>query len=166
MAAAQDIFHSSLDTRVGPGWIRLGENVAVDLSVVAAERALETSPAHLANLVKPSYDYVGIGVAHGADGGVYVVQDFGSRAAGAVAPPSPPKPRPAAPRTPAPAPVRRAAPPGPSPPSAPYPSTPSRPLPPLPPPPPPEPPQPSVRLVDVFVRLRALDAGVTQPLLG
>ena len=158
MAAAQDIFHSSLDTRVGAGWIRLGENVAVDLSVVAAHRALEASPAHLANLVKPTYDYVGIGVAHGADGGVYIVQDFGSRAAGA-APPPPPRPRPAAPSTPSPAPARRA--PRPRPPPSPV--APPTPSPPLPPPPAPPPPEPSVRLVDVFDRLRALDTGVTRP---
>ena len=107
MAAATNIFHSPLDTRVGADWVHLGENVAVDLSVEAAERALEASPEHLANLVRPSYDYIGIGVAHGSDGGVYVVQEFMQLAAGPPRLPSPPKPPPVVPKQPIASPVRR-----------------------------------------------------------
>ena len=164
MAAAQDVFHSPLDTRVRARWIRLGENVAVDVSVVAAERALEASPGHLVNLVSPSYNYVGIGVAHGADGGVYVVQEFME----AGAPPqqhSPPPPPPTAPRKPAAAPARRAQavrPPPPSPPPTSRPAPPPTP-PPAPPPAPPQPPQPSARLAYVFDRLRAFDANARRP---
>jgi len=160
MATAHDIFHSPLDQRVGADWVHLGENVAVDLSVEAAERALELSPEHLANLVSPAYDYIGIGVAHGSDGGVYVVQEFMQLASGPPPQPSPPKPPPAVPKKPMTAPVRRAAKPSPPAPS-PVPPT-ARPLPPPPPPAaPPEPRLPSGRLTDVFDRLRGFDAAVT-----
>jgi hypothetical protein len=165
MAAAHDIFHSSLDTRVGADWVRLGENVAVDLSVEAAEHALEASPEHLANLVSPSYDYIGIGVVRGTDGGVYVVQEFMRLASGPPQLPSPPKPAPPGPRLPIAAPVRRAARPSPRPSSSAPPAPPTaRPVPPPPPPaPPPAPRLPSVRLSDVFDRLRGFDAVLTPP---
>jgi hypothetical protein len=137
MAAAQRISHSALDARISGGWQHLGENVAVDVSVASAEVALEASPPHLENLVNPAFDYIGIGVAHGADGAVYVAQDFMQLGA---APPAP------APRQ-APRVVRSRAP------------APSRPVRAVPPPPaPPPPPQPSPRLADVFGRLRDLDA--------
>ena len=155
MAAAKQIFHSPLDARVAPGWLQVGENVAVDVSVVAAERTLEASPEHLANLINPSYDYVGIGVAHGADGGIYVAQDFMQLAA------SSPKPRPAPKAKPKPKPIvaaRRAqtpmTPPS-TPPSLHDPSPPVR--------APTTARHPSTRLTDVFDRLRGLDADVPRP---
>jgi cysteine-rich secretory family protein len=165
MAAAHDVFHSPLDTRVvGARWVRLGENVAVDISIVAAERALEASPGHLANLLSPSFDYVGIGVVHGDDGGVYLVQEF-MQSAAAPQSPAPPAPRPAVRTAPIPAPARRAGRSTPS--SSPRRAPPTpRLLPPPPPPAPPEPPQPSARLVDVFDRLRGLDARLTGPPRG
>jgi hypothetical protein len=145
MAAARAISHSPLEQRVHADWVRLGENVAVDVSVEAAERALEASPDHLTNLVTPAYDYIGIGVAHGADGGVYVVQEFMQLASG-----PPRQPPPAVPKHRAPAPAR----PRPSPRRPPLPSP--RPLAAL------APPQPSSRLTEVFGRLREFDAAVTR----
>ena len=53
------------------------------LSVAAAERALEASPGHLVNLVNPAFNYIGIGIARGSDGGVYVAQEFMQARAGA-----------------------------------------------------------------------------------
>jgi hypothetical protein len=159
MAAAHAIFHSPLEGRVHARWLRLGENVAVDLSVAAAERALEASPGHLANLVVPTYDYVGIGVAHGDDGGVYVVQEFMQGLPGAPEPSSRSKPAPAGATKPIPAPTRRAQ-------RSNVPPARPPPTPPPPPPAPPEPPRPTDRLVDVFARLRGLDAGVTRPPRG
>jgi hypothetical protein len=150
MAAARAIFHSPLDQRVHADWVRLGENVAVDVSVEAAERALEASPDHLTNLVSPAYDYVGIGVAHGADGGVYVVQEFMQLASGPPRQPVPAQPPPTVSKLRAPAPAR----PRPSPRRPPLPSP--RPLAAL------APPQPSSRLTDVFGRLREFDAAVTR----
>jgi hypothetical protein len=165
MAAAHDILHSPLDTRVRADWVRLGENVAVDLSVEAAEHALEASPEHLANLVSPSYDYIGIGVVRGTDGGVYVVQEFMRLASGPPRPPSPPKPPPPARRKPTAAPVRRAVRPSPPPSSSTGPAPPTaRAVPPPPPPPaPPAPRLPSVRLSEMFDRLRGFDAVLTPP---
>ena len=164
MAAATNIFHSPLDTRVGADWVHLGENVAVDVSVVAAEQTLEASPEHLANLLLPSYDYIGIGVAHGTDGGVYVVQDFmqlagppskaivgaeppagGSGEAGRGARPSLGRARGGL----APASIPRVL-SG----SSPTLSAPTQPR------------QPSVRLTIVFDQLRGLDADVTPPRRG
>jgi hypothetical protein len=142
MAAEQHISHSPLNTRVSAGWQHLGENVAVDITIAAAELALEASPPHLENLVNPAFDYIGIGVAHGADGGIYVVQDF--MQLGAAPPPAPVVRR-------LPRPVRHRAPP-----AAPRRVRPV--VPPPSPPPPPPPPQPSARLADVFGRLRGLDA--------
>ena len=145
MAAARDIFHSPLDQRVRADWVRLGENVAVDVSVAAAERALEASPDHLANLVNPVYDYVGIGVAHGTDGGVYVVQEFMQLASGPPRQPAQAQPLPAAPKKAVAAPVRRG--PIPPPPRL-VPS--ARRLPPPPRPPAvPQPRLPSARLTDI-----------------
>src|SRR5207244_3565296 len=146
MAAERDIFHSPLDRRVRADWVRLGENVAVDVSVAAAERALEASSDHLANLLDPVYDYVGIGVAHGTDGGVYVVQEFMQLASGPPRQPAQAQPLPAAPKRAIAAPVRR----GPSPPRPPL-------LPsagPLPPPPRRQPRLPSARLTDIFGPIR------------
>jgi hypothetical protein len=165
MATANDIFHSPLDTRVRARWVRLGENVAVDLSIVAAERALEASPGHLANLLSPSYDYVGIGVAHGNDGGIYVVQEFMQAAASRAGQSPRPKPPAAVAQMPIPAPARLPARPRPpaSPPRLPRPPTPRPPDVPPPPVAPPEPRRPSVQLADVFLRLRGLDAGVSRP---
>jgi hypothetical protein len=60
--------------------------------------AFVASPAHYKNIVDPAYNYVGVGVTIGADGRMFVTQDF--MAAGADAP---------APQADAPAPRARAA---------------------------------------------------------
>jgi hypothetical protein len=146
MRDARGYFHSPIGQRVTANWITLGENVGAEGSVEAAERAFEASPSHLATIVDPRYDWVGIGVAYGADGTVYVVQDFMQLA-------SDPAPV-AAPSPPAATPRRAPSPPRPVP--APRPPRPA--LPPLPPPP-----EPSVHLRAVWSHLAALDAQVEPP---
>jgi uncharacterized protein YkwD len=79
MANRATIFHSSnLASGVTEGWSSIGENVALAGSVDDAQRALEASPGHYANMVNPAFNQVGIGVTV-RSGVTYVVQIFVSR---------------------------------------------------------------------------------------
>ena len=79
MARRGTIFHSSnLASGVSAGWSSIGENVALAGSVDDAQRALEASPGHYANMVSPAFNQVGIGVTV-RNGVTYVVQVFVSR---------------------------------------------------------------------------------------
>ncbi len=79
MANRGTIFHSSnLAAGVTEGWTSIGENVALAGSVDEAQRALEASPGHYANMVNPVFNNVGIGVTV-RNGVTYVVQIFVSR---------------------------------------------------------------------------------------
>lgn len=53
-----------------------GENLAINNSVEAAERAFMNSPGHRANILNSSYTEVGVGVTYDSRGSVYVVQEF------------------------------------------------------------------------------------------
>jgi len=76
MARQGTVFHSSnLASGVSGGWTAIGENVALAGSVDDAQRALEASPGHYANMVNPAYNHVGIGVTV-RNGITYVVQVF------------------------------------------------------------------------------------------
>ena len=59
-----------------PEWERLGENVGRGPDLLSIEDGFEHSPAHLANLLDPGFDSVGIAVVHAPDGRIYVVQRF------------------------------------------------------------------------------------------
>jgi uncharacterized protein YkwD len=79
MANQGTIFHSeNLAAGVSAGWQSIGENVALAGSVEEAQRALEASPGHYANMVNPIFNQVGIGVTV-RNGVTYVVQVFVSR---------------------------------------------------------------------------------------
>ena len=56
-----------------------GENIAINSSVDAAEKAFMNSPGHRANILSSNYTEVGIGVKLSPRGSVYVVQEFISR---------------------------------------------------------------------------------------
>jgi uncharacterized protein YkwD len=72
MAQAGALSHSSpLSAGVPAGWHVLGENVAYNSSLGAALTALENSPGHRANLLKPEFTSIGIGVV--ISGGRYWV---------------------------------------------------------------------------------------------
>ncbi len=62
--------------RYGVSYVNAGENLAMDSSVDAAERALMDSKGHRANILSAKYSEVGIGVRYGPAGEVYVVQEF------------------------------------------------------------------------------------------
>jgi uncharacterized YkwD family protein len=53
-----------------------GENLAINSSVAAAERAFMNSPGHRANILNPNYTQIGLGVRYSQSGSVYVVQEF------------------------------------------------------------------------------------------
>jgi uncharacterized protein YkwD len=74
MADQRRLFHSSnLASGITGGWTAIAENVAVAPTVAQAEQTLETSPNHRANLLGP-YNQVGIGIAQGGDGQVYIAE--------------------------------------------------------------------------------------------
>jgi uncharacterized protein YkwD len=66
-----------LDGQASMRWWILGENVGRGWSVEAIHAAFLASAPHYWNLVDGEYSHVGIGVAHGWDGRIYVVLDFG-----------------------------------------------------------------------------------------
>ena len=78
MAAKGTLFHSNVSAGVSPGWTALGENVAYATSVENAQRHLEASPPHLANMLNPAFNQVGIGVTT-VNGLTFVVQVFAGR---------------------------------------------------------------------------------------
>jgi uncharacterized protein YkwD len=80
MAAARSIWHNHT------GYLDIakqtinaylsGENVAEAGTLDEADALLTASPPHLANILYPAFNYVGIGVAMDLAGYVYVTQDF------------------------------------------------------------------------------------------
>ncbi len=79
MARRATIFHSqNLASGVPGGWASIGENVALAGSADEAQRALEASPPHYANMVDPAFNQVGIGISV-RNGITYVVQVFVAR---------------------------------------------------------------------------------------
>ena len=77
LVAHGSLTHSNLADGTGPGWSALAENLAVAPSVDAAHQQLMNSAPHRANMLNGRYSQVGVGVATGDDGRVYVVQEFG-----------------------------------------------------------------------------------------
>jgi uncharacterized protein YkwD len=67
---------------VGIGYRTVGENIYMDDSADSADvpqRAMTgwlKSPEHRANIVSDKFTETGVGIAHSADGGTYVTQDF------------------------------------------------------------------------------------------
>ncbi len=67
---------------VGIGYRAVGENIYMDDGADSADvpqRAMQgwlKSPEHLANIISSKFTETGVGIAHSADGGTYVTQDF------------------------------------------------------------------------------------------
>jgi uncharacterized protein YkwD len=78
MASRGQLFHSKLSSGVPRGWKALGENVSYAHSIEGAQQALEESPPHLANMLNPAFNQIGVGVVV-ANGLTYVAQVFVSR---------------------------------------------------------------------------------------
>jgi len=78
MSQTTDLEHADdLSLGVSADWRKLGENVGVAPEQQLDElfEAFVASPTHLANLVDPSFDLVGIGVVHD-DGKLWMTQRF------------------------------------------------------------------------------------------
>lgn len=88
----------------------LGQNVGWGSTLDTTQSLLQASPGHMAILMDPRYNYVGVGAATDSQGQVWVTEDFAEIGATAPAPaPKPvapaPAPKPAAVAKPAPAPA-------------------------------------------------------------
>jgi uncharacterized protein YkwD len=79
MASAGTIFHSDLASGIQPGWRSLGENVGYGGSVDGVQASLQASAPHRANMLSGAFNQIGVGVAFGGDGRVYVCQVFVGR---------------------------------------------------------------------------------------
>jgi len=79
MAQAGYVFHTGdLGGQLSWGWWAWGENVGYGGSIDWVHSAFMASWEHSANILDPSYNYVGVGVAYGSDGMVYVAEVFGA----------------------------------------------------------------------------------------
>lgn len=79
MAEAGSIWHTSnLGSRLSWGWWAWGENVGYGPSVGWVHDRFMESWHHSSNVLDGRYNYVGVGVAYGADGNVYVSHVFGA----------------------------------------------------------------------------------------
>jgi uncharacterized protein YkwD len=77
MAGDGTISHNpSLTSQAPSNWTQLGENVGMGGAVGAIQTAFINSPHHYENLANGAYNYVGIGVVHGANGTIFVTVDF------------------------------------------------------------------------------------------
>jgi uncharacterized protein YkwD len=80
MAAQGRIYHSSsMSSGIKSGWSALGENVGMGGSVSQVESMFEGSGPHRANLLNGDFTQIGVGVAHGSDGQLYVTEFFVGR---------------------------------------------------------------------------------------
>ncbi|HSH17834.1 MAG TPA: CAP domain-containing protein [Candidatus Saccharimonadales bacterium] len=58
------------------GWRSYGENVAYNSTPARVHQSLMDSPGHKANILSSKFNYVGLGVAHSANGTLYLSQNF------------------------------------------------------------------------------------------
>ncbi|MGH9450152.1 MAG: CAP domain-containing protein [Terriglobia bacterium] len=67
-------------TRHGVQWRSIGENIAKNFTVDRAEAAFMNEPRfvpnHRGNILNPKFNAIGVGIVRGADGMIYVTQDF------------------------------------------------------------------------------------------
>ncbi|MFN2614324.1 MAG: CAP domain-containing protein, partial [Actinomycetota bacterium] len=74
------IYHNqNLGSDVKGNWTMVGENVGVGPDVATLHQAFIDSPEHRDNILERSYNQIGVGVAYGADGNIYVTEDFAAR---------------------------------------------------------------------------------------
>ncbi len=97
MANRNSLYHDpnlgAVASQVEPNWRSVGENVGVGYDVQGLHNAFWNSPGHKANMMKPAYNRVGIGVVH-SGGKLWVTLRFleGPAIAGStgLGPPPPP----------------------------------------------------------------------------
>lgn len=80
MRAAGRLYHNGkLPNQIPGGWRYCGENVGYSSTVVRVHRAFMNSPAHRANILRPAYDEIGIGVVWDSSGRLWQTQVFVDR---------------------------------------------------------------------------------------
>jgi uncharacterized protein YkwD len=62
--------------KAGVSYLLVGENLALAQNLAVAHRGLMDSPGHRANLLRPQFGRVGIGVLDGGAHGLMITQDF------------------------------------------------------------------------------------------
>jgi uncharacterized protein YkwD len=66
--------------KAGVQWISMGENLAMDQSIANAEAAFMSEAKfqenHRGNIVSKDFTHVGIGIAVGQDGTIYITEEF------------------------------------------------------------------------------------------
>jgi hypothetical protein len=75
MAGAGRIWHCALPDGITADWAALGENVGTAGTVEQLHQAFVNSPHHYENLVRPDYQYIGVGIAD-VDGVLYASEVF------------------------------------------------------------------------------------------
>lgn len=90
MSAAGNIYHTAdlagAANAQNLDWLNLGENVGIGPSVQAVQEAFLNSPGHLANIVKPSYNAVGVGATADSREALFFTQSFATLNSGGPAP--------------------------------------------------------------------------------
>ena len=76
MAAAGKLWHTNLQSGVNPGWSAWAENVGDAGSADEVHQMFMASSGHNANMLATNMTHVGVGAAIGADGNVYICQEF------------------------------------------------------------------------------------------
>jgi uncharacterized protein YkwD len=76
MAENDSFVHSDIASLLGP-WSTVGENIAMGYSLESMFNGLAGSAGHYANMTKPSFTHVGVGVWVSADGSIWTAHVFG-----------------------------------------------------------------------------------------
>ena len=106
MAARDAIYHNpnlKADAdAAGVNWEWIGENVGVGPNVAAVHNGFMNSPGHRENVVYPTYNAIGVGLATGKDGSIFVAHAY-AKVAPDTAPAAPQSSTPPAANAPQPA---------------------------------------------------------------
>lgn len=79
MADRGSLSHTAgLGDQLSWGWWGWAENVGYGPSVGWVHGGFMNSGPHSANILEPSYNYLGVGVAYGGDGRMYIAEVFGA----------------------------------------------------------------------------------------
>lgn len=88
MAASNAIFHNTAVASQVRDWKVIAENVGRGRRVVAIHDGFMGSSVHRSNILYPGFNQIGVGVAYGDDGKIYVSQVFVRRGSVSVSRPS------------------------------------------------------------------------------
>jgi len=90
MAASGLTHDPNISAQLNGGWTKIGENIGRGGSVPIVFNAFVTSPFHFENMIDPTYNLTGIGVVVGANGSLWITQDFEAKPGATPATTKPP----------------------------------------------------------------------------